>query len=69
MTYGSQTKRRSDELEVNDMFNVAGVSYIVHRIDRSDPDWMEIDADQMIGRETWTITIRLPHDVPFQSQS
>lgn len=69
MTYGSQTKRVSEELEENDMFSLGGISYIVSKIDRNDPDWLVVDADQMIGRSTWSIQIRIPNGVPFMAQT
>lgn len=54
------------ELRQNDMFRLAGVLFNVSNVDiDEETDEAIVTADQMIGRQTWTIQIRTPRDVPF----
>ena len=67
MTKTRELIRRSDELKKNDMFTLAGVHYIVDEIDDTDPDYRKITASQMIGRETWSITLTVPNACLFHA--
>lgn len=69
MTFRSTTKRSSDELQVNDMFTLASINYIVSEIDDTDPDRRLITAHQMIGRKTWFIQLWIPNNVPLLAQA
>lgn len=54
------------ELRQNDMFKMAGVHYNVSNVDIDEENGVAIiTADQMLGRQTWTVEIKIPRDVPF----
>jgi hypothetical protein len=62
-----RTVRRSEQLQELDMIKLGGVLYIVDRIDDTDEDYRVITASQLVGRNTWSVTLTIPNDVPFHA--